>query len=586
MTFDEIVSRYKEYRNLLSDFRDKVKANRLWYRQEQTELQGEMAKDPAGVPSSHSGHIFNAIQYKHADMMDSYPCANILPREPGDEDAAKVLTDVLPYVLERSGFKTVYSKNLYDKLICGTCAYGVFYNDRAETGRGEIEIKRIDLLNLTWQPDVDDLEESSCIFYDSFMSAEDFDVMYGEEDYPNIAVQSQYEELPECQTQDISETVVITDCYYKERKPDGKQILHFVKFSGNEVLFDSREKFKEGFYQHGMYPIVLDILHPVPGELYGFGLVDVGKDMQAHIDRLDWSINRNAYLLAKNRHFIQSNTGVNEEEFCDVSVDLVHINGTLDEYHTRRIDMGIMPDFVMEHRNRKIEELKEILGNRDFGQGGSNGGVTAASAITALQTAADKLVRDSVNTSYMAFTKIIRLVLELVREFYDEDRIFRVIGEDGKAVFYGVSSAGVFSRGEETVYDITITVEKNNPYQRGMHNQLIMELMQAGLLNPQNFPVASFVLKQLNFDGKDKLLRDLQEAYEGMQTQQVLGGEIPQSASQPAPFRQGGLDGALSEGGADPLVEIPIGDSGAAEVESFGAGGADPLVEIPIDGGE
>ena len=39
----------------------------------------------------------------------------------------------------------------------------------------------------------------------------------------------------------------------------------------------------------------------------------------------------------------------------------------------------------------KIEELKETSGNRDFSQGSTASGVTAASAIAALQEAGSKL---------------------------------------------------------------------------------------------------------------------------------------------------------------------------------------------------
>lgn len=585
IAYDEIFARYDEYRRLLTDFRERVKANRLWYRQQQTEYQGEAGEKEAGVPSSHSGHIFNAIQYKHADMMDNYPFANILPREESDEDAAKILTEVLPFIFERCGFKKTFSTNLYDKLISGICGYGVFYNEKANGGRGEIEIKDIELLNFTWQPDAPKLSDSRFIFYDSFMPVQDFVALYGE-DFPNIAVQAQYDEQPSVQSEEISRTVIITDCYFKEQQGDGKKVLHFVKFSGSEVLFDSRDNHPDGFYKHAEFPFVLDVLHPIPGEIAGFGMVDVGKDMQAYIDRLDYAINRNALLLSKNRHFIQQNSGVNEEEFRDLSCDLVHVQGTLDEYHARRIDVGTMPEFVISHRKDKINELKEILGNRDFSQGGASGGITSGTAITALQTAADKLVRDSVSSSYIAFEGIVRLVIELIREFYTEERVFRIIGEDGTAEYKSVSSA-LFGGKEGSVFDISITVEKNNPYQRGLHNQLMMELNAAGLLNPQNFEIASFVLKNLNFDGKEKLLRDLGEAYEQMmhkQTPQVptdgaggggqgaTGGE---GAGEMVP--EGALE-ALSSG-QGPLVEIPI-DSGMP-LES--AGGADPLIEMPLE---
>lgn len=562
MNFSEISSKYTEYRNLLAPFRERVKSARLWYRQAQTEYQGQNKAAP-GEPESRSGHIFNAVQYKHADLMDNYPRANVLPRESRDEESAKVLTEVLPFVFERCGFRKTYCLNLYEKIIVGTSVYGVFYNELANGRKGEIEIKKIEVLNFTWQPDAASLSDSRYVFYDTFMDEADFKVLYG--DRENIAVQSQYDETKDVQSEDVSHTVIITDCYYKKLLSDGRSVLHFVKFSGNEILFSSedKEEYKDGFYKHGMYPFVFDILHPVPGEIYGFGLVDIAKDMQGYIDRLDYSINRSALLTSRNRYFLREHAGVNEDEFLDASRDIVHVQGDVGEVNLRPIDVKTLPEFVVVHRQNKIEELKEICGNRDFAQGGSAGGVTSGSAITALQNASDKLVRDAVNFSYISYEEIVRLAIELIREFYDEPRMFRIVGEDGSVDFKSISKSSVFADVENSVYDISISVEKNNPYSRAFHNQLIMELSGAGLLDPQNFEKASFVLKNLNFDGKDKLIRDLQEVYGNMKAQPM-----------PTPEQSGA-------GGMGPLVEIPLDNSG--ELSGGEAmGGNDPLVEIPL----
>ena len=36
-----------------------------------------------------SGWLFNAIANKHADVMDNFPSANVLPREEGDRAEAR-----------------------------------------------------------------------------------------------------------------------------------------------------------------------------------------------------------------------------------------------------------------------------------------------------------------------------------------------------------------------------------------------------------------------------------------------------------------------------------------------------------------
>lgn len=563
MELSEIRAAYADYVGRLAPFREKIKEDRRWFEQTQTELQGKEEKKKApGVPNSHSGHIFNAIQYKHADAMDNFPCANVLPREESDEEGAKLLTEIVPFVLERCKFRKTYRLNTYDKLGPGTAAYGVFWDD----GASDVCVKAIDLLNFLWQPDAVSLQDSRYVFYDSFMPKDDFVNVYGS--IEGCAMQSSHYEPKENTGTEVADTVVITDCYYKVQVDEKKRVLHFVKFSGDKVLFSSEDTagYEDGFYKHGRFPFCFDLLHPVSGKIYGMGIVDVAKHMQARIDKLDAAITRHAVKCAQSRYLGKKNSGINAAEFMNLDTEYIEAQGDLNDA-IRQIEVSTMPSFVMNHRDKLIEELKEICGNRDFAQGGSSGGVTAASAITALQTASDKLVRDSVGFSYECFAEIVELIIELIREFYTEEKVFRVTGDDGRSVFKKVKNSDIFGESQAAVFDVTVTVEKSNPYTRAMHNSLILELAQAGLLNPQNFVVNKFILSQLNFDGKDKLIQDLEK----------LHNEI----NRPAPTPKTGDSGTGSEvtiPGADgsPMVEIPIGDSGA-----MGAV-VDPMIEIPV----
>lgn len=562
MNLSEIRAAYADYVGRLAPFREKIKEDRRWFEQQQTELQGKEEKKKApGVPNSHSGHIFNAIQYKHADAMDNFPCANVLPREESDEEGAKILTEIVPFVLERCKFRKTYSMNLYNKIGPGTAAYGVFWDDVA----GDISVKNVDILNFLWQPDAINLQDSRYIFYDSFMPKDDFTKVYGSVE--GCTMQSSHYEPKENSGPEVADTVVITDCYYKVQVDERKRVLHFVKFSGDKVLFASEGngEYVEGFYKHGRFPFCLDLLHPVSGKIYGMGIVDIAKNMQARIDKLDAAITKHAVKCANSRVIGKANNGINKKEFLDLDTEYIEAQGDLQDA-VRELTVPALPSFVMNHRDKLIEELKEVCGNRDFAQGGANGGVTAASAITALQTASDKLVRDSVNSSYDCFREIVELIIELIREFYTEEKVFRITGDDGRSVYKRVKNADIFGGSQEAVFDVTVTVEKSNPYTRAMHNSLILELAGAGFLNPQNFVVNKFILSQLNFDGKDKLIQDLENLYNEM------------NKKTPPPADGGATGGAVvPDAGSGPMVEIPIGDSGA-----MGAV-ADPMIEIPVE---
>ena len=73
-----------------------------------------------------SAWLLNTVLQKHADLMEHMPTATCLAREPGDEQDAKALSEILPVILERCQFEETYSDNMWFKLKHGVCAYGVF----------------------------------------------------------------------------------------------------------------------------------------------------------------------------------------------------------------------------------------------------------------------------------------------------------------------------------------------------------------------------------------------------------------------------------------------------------------------------
>ena len=163
-----------------------------------------------------------------------------------------------------------------------------------------------------------------------------------------------------------------------------------------------------------------------------------------------------------------------------------------------------------------MDELKEISGNRDISQGGTSGGVTAASAIAALQEAGSKLSRDMLKSAYRAFAKECYLVIDLMRQFYDEERVFRITGEKGQNVFVQFSGAalravpaasvgGVELGSREPVFDITISAAKKSTFSRLTQNETAKECYQLGFFNPANADAALAALEMMDFEGIEKV---------------------------------------------------------------------------------
>lgn len=501
-----------------------------WYR-----LRHGAAVRP-GEPAPASGWLLNSLLGKHGDMMDNYPAPDVLPREPSDMQDAKTLSRILPVILERSDFEGLYSRNAYPKLRHGTACYGVFWDPEAEDGRGDVRVTAVDLLNLFWEPGVRDIQDSRNLFLVTQCDNDLLDAAYpalrGKLRAP---IDSTNQRIPE-DVLDRSGKSQVVDWYYKKRLPNGKTIVHFCKFVGSTVLYASENEqmfISQGLYDHGQYPFVLDVLFPLEDSPAGFGYVDLMKGTQGYIDQLDAIILNNARLAGRPRWFYRDACGVNEQEFADFTRDFVHVTGRLDPDDLRQIEVEPLPAFIANHLQNKVEELKETSGNRDFAQGGTNSGVTAASAIAALQEAGSKLSRDLIKGSYRAFTQVCTLVIELIRQFYDDSRAVRITGEDGKPIF--LTLGGLARRDCHVAFDIQVRAQKASPFTQMSRNEQAKELYRLGFFRPDLAGQALIALEMMDFDGIETVKKRI-AAQAGVQQSAVNPQGTASTVKQGAPL--------------------------------------------------
>ncbi len=505
--FSQIEEEFRRYKEHKKQFDRRVIENNRWFK---SRYQGEQTGE---MPSPTTPYLFNAIANKHADAMDNYPSPNVLEREEKDRELAETFSRILPIQLDLCNFRRTYSRGWWYKLKNGAACYGVFFNPRLRNGMGEIDIRKIDLLNLFWEPGITDIQESRFLFLTALC-----DVSELQEQYPHLkdqirgdsAIEIQtYDDMQNTTSQDVTRNkVLVVDCYYKKQRGES-QTLELIKFCGSQILDASEDRGDTGLYAHGKYPFVLDVMYPDEDSPVGFGLVDIIKSPQLYIDRLDALISRNAMISGKTRFMVKDNGGLNEYELSDLSKDIIHVAGSVGEENIRELQARPLHSFIIQHRQNKIEELKEVAGNRDFQQGGTQGGVTAYSAIVALQQAGEKLSRDMIAEGYNAYKEIIFLCIELMRQFYDQPRTYRVESSDGSRSYVRFSNRTMQADSRPVELDVAVSAEKNNPYSRLAQNQTMTDLWKMGVFQPQMADAATLLIEGMHLDGKEKLLEGI-----------------------------------------------------------------------------
>ena len=527
--FTQVLEKYKAGK---SQTESRILASENWWKLRNTiEEQKATNIGADGGFTAISGWLHNVIVSKHADAMEAYPEPNILPREETDKSEAKILSAIVPCILEQNQFETTYSDSMWQKLKTGTGVYKVVWDTDKLNGLGDISVERVNLLNIYWEPGVTDIQRSRYFFHTELC---DKDVL--EQQYPQLVGKLKGKSfmstkfLYDDQVDTENKHTVIEVYYHKFI--EGKSTLQYCKYVGDQVLYATENDMQPvideitqqkkppmamtGLYDHGKYPYVFDALYPIEGSPCGYGYIDICRNPQTVIDILNTSFVKNAMVGAVPRYFARGD-GVNEEEFLDLSKPIVH-SSSIDENTLRRIEHDTLDANYIAVLDRTIQELRETSGNTETSTGNISSGVTAASAIAALQEASGKGSKDSTQTSYRAYTQIVNLCIELIRQFYNLPRQFRIVGEYGMHQFISYTNAGIVEQhqgndfGQDMgyrlpVFDIKVSAQKKNVYTKVSQNELALQFFQHGFFNPQMTDQTLMCLEMMDFDGKDGIMQ-------------------------------------------------------------------------------
>lgn len=534
----ELLHRYKQGRQNLER---RIIADEDWWKLRQWRQFADRGNPNDDRPAS--GWLFNVIMGKHADAIAAYPGPNIRPREPDDRMEAQMLSSILPCILEQNDFEEVYSDTCWQKMKQGTGVWGVYWDQEKLGGLGDISIRPVNVLNLVWEPGVTDIQKSQNVFY---LELEDNETLLAA--YPQLAgkLGGSSGLLARYRTDDavdLSEKTLVVDWYYKKRV-EGRTVLHYCKYVGQTVLYATendtfvpsvtREEVdargertlvqvpvrgpacERGLYDDGEYPFIFDRLFPIEGSICGYGYIDIGKGAQEQIDRMDQAIVKNTIMSATPRWFRRADGSVNEQEYADWTKPFVHVDGNLGQDSLQQVQVRTLPAVCVQVLNSKIEELKWTTGNTDVTNGQVSSGVTAASAIAALQEASGRSSRAATRSAYRAYARMIRMVIERIRQFYDLPRKFRILGAGGAEEYVSYCNAHLKAQSlgadgllRTPVFDVTVTTQKHTEYTKLAQNELALQFFQLGFFRPGMEQQALACLDMMDFDGKEQVLHKI-----------------------------------------------------------------------------
>lgn len=456
--------------------------------------------------------IFSTIENIKADLTDEYPEAVIMPEGPADDLLAKTLTQVVAQTLDAGDYDAEYDKGNHDILVGGYKIEEIGWDASLNFGYGGAFVRHQSNENVMFDPLCANIQDGRAVFKFDRLPKEWFEQHYpkhykymtGDED----KIPTEHGEHGVVESKEKSGFMLLLEAWFRLYDAEKHRYsVHMVKLAGGQVLENSYNEKPEGYFLHGMYPFVVTPLYEIKGSPLGLGVVDMFSNAQKYADKVDQVILKNAITAGRSRMLVQ-NGSADIADLSDYAKEVVEVDnlGGITWLQDKPL-----PSYILSYMMSTRQAIKEESGSNDFSRGNSTGGVTAASAITALQEMSSKRSRMEVRRCHYGFKQSVRMLIEVMREFEVTDREIDITinGQPVKVIanklMYKTASD---SKALPIEFKVSIKPVRETRFTKMANNELILQFcsMFQGQLDPV------ILLEAMEFAGQEVVLEKLRAA--------------------------------------------------------------------------
>ncbi len=532
---DGVYSLFEEYRSAYASEWERLETCERMYRSDH--WYGVEKKDK-NEPRPVTPIIQSTIENVHADLMDNIPEAIIQPEGPEDERVARVVEALIKQNHDAASYAKEYWLLAHDLLTCGYMVQETGYDTKLNRGLGGAFIRHVDTRNIMFDPQVTDAQDSRAVI--KYASKP---VRWMEQHYPEYEGQFKADTTAGYTAQDGTvkrddlKNILLLEYWWREYDPETNRYkVHMCKLGGGKLLEDSRNEKPDGYFAHGEYPFKVTPLFVRKGSCLGYGFVDMFIQQQKYSDKLDQIVMKNALMAARPKMMVTEASGFDPDDLRDWSKE-VHKGNVVDG--VKWLVTPPLPIHLLNYIQGMRQSIKDESGANDFSRGNTASGVTAASAIAALQEMSGKRSRMATRQMHEAFKEAVRQEIEVEREFnlLPREVMLTTNGQRERDTFDTAMLKRKTELGNEVPMEflVSIKVQKENRWSVMAHNELIIQMVQLGVIQPQQ------ALELMQFEGKESVLAkqqqqpqmspEQQEAQQAQFAQQEMAAQLGQIPS-------------------------------------------------------
>lgn len=533
--------------------------------------------------------VFKSIQSVVPIMTDSKPKFAFLPQEPGDLELSEILNEVCESDWERYGWLYALTESIYESHFYGTGLGYTGYDPNAQFGAGAIERCSADPFYFFPDPNAVDVNGKKTR-YAVYAEPVDVDVLKAE--YPAKAryIRADLDDLTyddKTSLEEIKYRAPNRDRIYVEtqerpdsgRRPMALKICVYIK-SGEiveqtreklglngektgEVEYEQRLKYPNGRkivigggvvledgpipYDDGLIPYSRLTNYMLPREFWGMSDIEQLKSPQVMFNKLVSFVMDVLTIMGNPIWVIDTNSDVDPDNLFN-RPGLV-IEKTPGSEVRREQGVQLQP-YVLQVIDRLKTWFDDVSGDTDVSRGVSSEGVTAASAIQALQEASRTRIRQKSRNLDQYLQDDGQLYLNRVFQYYTAPQVFRLTQnnavqkyfkfhvenrEDEQGNKVQVATVRPYVQDPETGqwhesleakeyvrrggFDVKVTTGSSLPFAKKERADLALQLFDRQIVDAEE------VLEATDYPNKEKVLMRMQQKMaEAAQMQAMQGG--------------------------------------------------------------
>lgn len=519
---DEAYARLRIWKDGCQEIHDRAKTARKIL------LLQDPYQDPEGTPIERKTLQVQTLKSTFnncvADQVDNVMEAKLMPETVQTQEVTDDMNDIVRFIYEYNEYQAMHRIRVEDFICTGTAVTQIMWDADAEHGQGEVTFFRVPIESFLWDPAESDIQNARALIKVTWHPLSWYEQHYPDKFTYISADEHTADAVGENQNQeelgaDEAKAMLMEYWYRKYDSKKNKYTINVAYFAGRALLEHSTD-----VYAHGMYPFVLDVHTPIEGLPVGEGMVMELAPMMRYINRYIHYMDVNIRASAKTRLLMRKDSGIKEEQIADWNNDII-TGDRIDEQAIRYMESKPLSNLALNQMLQMMTDLKQDSGQNQFTRGETAGGVTAATAISALQEAGGKQTRMRTEVLKRGFKRITEQVLWLVSQFYKEDRIMRITGKEAPREI-DASPSRLMGKKKGVIpappYTVRVQVERMNPNAISEQNQLFVDAYKMSAESGQMFPLSA-LFSILNIDGKDRILpiiRDVEHYQQVMQQMQ------------------------------------------------------------------